>query len=168
VCVPLSLSFSLFLFVSLSLSLSHTHTHRFEFRNVGRFSTNYASGAIYQQILFPLRALSLSLSHTHTHTHTDIQTQQIQTIGTMRHELNQWGNLSKNTFRKPIKISWMLLALGVRVPSYRRRNTDFKWLRLPKFQKTFHRSPRTYETLFLGSSLHFKQVFTWVNGVPVT
>ena len=57
-------------------------------------------------------------------------------------------------------------ALHVHV--HRQRRSDSKQLRLPKYPTSFHGSPRTYETRFHGSPQIFKQVFTQVNGVPVT
>jgi len=52
-------------------------------------------------------------------------------------------------------------------PNHRRRKSDLKQLRLPKFPTSFHGCPRTYQSRFLGSPKNFKQGFTWVNGVPV-
>jgi len=49
-----------------------------------------------------------------------------------------------------------------------RRRSDFKSLPLPKFQTSFHGSPRTDHTRFHGSPHIFKQIFTRVNGVPGT
>jgi len=43
-----------------------------------------------------------------------------------------------------------------------------KMMATANFPTTFHRSPRTYQTRFLGSPQNFEQVSTWVNGVPVT
>ena len=51
---------------------------------------------------------------------------------------------------------------------HRRRRSDLKWFRLPKFPTSFHRSPHTYQIRFHGSPQNSKPVFTWVNGVPVT
>jgi len=53
-------------------------------------------------------------------------------------------------------------ALHVHV--HRRRRSDSKQLRLPKYPTSFHGSPRTYETRFHGSPQIFKQVFTEVHG----
>jgi len=50
-------------------------------------------------------------------------------------------------------------------PNHRRRKSNLKQLRLPKFPTSF---PRTYQLRFLGSPKNFKHGFTWVNGVPVT
>jgi len=50
----------------------------------------------------------------------------------------------------------------------RRRRSDSKWLQLSKFPTSFHRSPRAYQTRFHGSPQIFIQVFSRVNGVPVT
>jgi len=52
--------------------------------------------------------------------------------------------------------------------SHRRRRSDLKQLRLPKFQTSFHGSPRTYQTRFHGSPQIFKQNFKWGNGAPGT
>ena len=54
------------------------------------------------------------------------------------------------------------------VSHHRRRRSDFKKLRLPKIPTNFHGSPRTYQSLFLGSAQYFRQGFTWLTGVPVT
>ena len=43
-----------------------------------------------------------------------------------------------------------------------------KYLRLPKFPTSFHGSPHAYQIRYHGSPQHFKQIFTWLSGVPVT
>jgi len=67
--------------------------------------------------------------------------------------------------------SWLRRVICMRNPdttNQRRRRLGLKQLRLPKFATSFHRSPRTYQTHFLGSPQNFKQGFTLVIGVPVT
>jgi len=49
------------------------------------------------------------------------------------------------------------------VTCHRRRRSE---LRLPKIPTSFHGSPRTYQSRFLGSRQSFKIGFTWENGVP--
>jgi len=47
------------------------------------------------------------------------------------------------------------------------KRSDLEQLRLPKYPTSFHGSPHTYHTRFHGSPQNFKQVWIWVNGVPV-
>ena len=52
-------------------------------------------------------------------------------------------------------------------PYHGRRRYDFKSLRLPKFQTSFHGNPRTYQHVSTGVQ-NLKPFFTWVIAVCVT
>jgi len=73
-----------------------------------------------------------------------------------------------DSFRCAIWILNMCDTTHSYVWQHGQRRSDFKQWRLPNFPTSFHVSPRTYQTCFLGNPQKFKQEFTWVNGVPVT
>jgi len=70
----------------------------------------------------------------------------------------------RNRFRKQRRKKRRHVDLGV----YRRRRSELKYVRLPKYPTSFLGSPHTYQTRFLGSPQNSKQVFILVNRVPVT
>jgi len=58
------------------------------------------------------------------------------------------------------------LYIYVYVCVHRRMRSELKWLRLPKYQTSFHRSPRNFQTNFQGILQNLKQIFSRVNGSP--
>jgi len=74
---------------------------------------------------------------------------------------------TKETYLLPPYVKWDMCSCQMQT-SHRRRKSDWKYLRLPKFPTSFHRSPRIYHTHFLGISQNFRQGFTGINWVPFT
>ena len=65
-----------------------------------------------------------------------------------------------------ICVTWLINVKYPTTHPPRAEEIDWRELRQPKFQTSFHGSPRTWQTSFHGSPQNFKQVCSGGNGSP--
>jgi len=122
---------------------AHTHTHIYTLTHMHAYLYEFMFGG------------ELVCESHHLYPQTEEIGLYMITSANISNKFSQESPYTSNTFSRES-------------PKFRRRKSDFTWLRLPWFPTSFHRSPRTHQTRFLGSPQNFKQDFTWVNGVSVT